>query len=189
MKTKIISASVVVGIMWLIFIADYIIPGNFNNMGITPRTLKGLLGIVFAPFLHDGIYHIVSNTIPIFVLTLVLGIFYERIALRVWVLSALIGGAMVWLLSFRDATHVGASGVIFSLIGFIMASGIFRKSFKSIIIGIIIFFFYGGSLWGILPTNPWISWEGHLFGLVAGIFLAYIFRKEETSFSTKEKFD
>ncbi len=189
MKTKIIGATAVVGIMWLVFLADFILPGDFNNMGITPRTVKGLFGIIFAPFLHAGIYHIVSNTIPIFVLTLVLSIFYEKIAIKVWILSAIIGGALVWLISFRNATHVGASGVIFSLIGFLLASGIFRKSFKSIIIGVIIFIFYGGTLWGVLPTNPWISWEGHLFGLIAGVFLAYIFRKEELKYSTNEKFD
>lgn len=189
MKTKLVGAFAIVAIMWLVFLADFIFPGNFNSMGVTPRTVKGLFGIVFSPFLHAGLWHIVSNSIPIFVLTFVLSLFYERIAVKVWALSALIGGAMVWLLSWRNATHVGMSGVIFGLLGFLLASGIFRKSFKSIIVALIIFFLYGGALWGVIPRNPHVSWEGHLFGLISGIFLAWIFRKEETKFNTQEGFE
>jgi len=189
MKTKLIGSLAVTAVMWLVFLADFIFPGEFTNFGILPRTFRGLFGIILAPFLHAGLWHIVSNTLPILVLTFVLSAFYEKIAVKVWALSALIGGALVWLISWRNAIHVGMSGVIFSLLGFLLASGIFRKSLKSIIIGIIIFLLYGGALWGVIPSNPYVSWEGHLFGLLTGIFLAYIFRKEELKFKTDESFE
>jgi len=189
MKSKLYTSFTILAIMWLVFLANFILPGDFNNFGITPRTTKGLLGIIFAPFLHDGLFHIISNSLPIFFLTFALLVFYEKLALKVWALSAIIGGGMVWLLSWRITTnvvsnHIGASGVIFSLIGFLIASGIFRKSFKALIVGLIVFFVYGGALWGVIPTNPHVSWEGHLFGLIAGIFLAFIYRKDETTYTT-----
>jgi len=185
MKSKLVSSFVVLAIMWLVFLADFIFPVNFNNFGITPRTVRGLFGIIFSPFLHAGLYHLVSNSLPIFFLTFALLVFYEKIAVKVWTLSAILGGSMVWLLSWRNATHVGASGVIFSLIGFLVASGIFRKSFKAIAVGVLVFFIYGGALWGVLPTNPYVSWEGHLFGLLAGIFLAYVYRNENDKYTTE----
>jgi len=128
--------------------------------------------------LHGSWGHIISNTLPLFFLTWALLFFYERIALRIWVFSAFLGGVLVWIFA-RDAVHIGASGVIFSLISFLIASGIFRKSFKSIIVSIIIFFLYGGAIWGVLPTQPGVSWEGHLFGFLVGILLAYIYKDSQ----------
>ena len=172
MRNKIIISFALLAILWLLVIADTILPGEFYKAGIEPRSTSGLFGILFAPFIHANFSHILSNSLPIFLLTLALLIFYEKIAFQVWIFSALIGGALTWLLAqlVWDPTpgvtdiHFGVSGVIFSLIGFFIASGIFRRSLKSILLAIIVLFIYGGTvLTGVLPINPYISWQGHLF--------------------------
>ncbi len=159
---------ILVALMWLVFILDNM-GFNLNQYGIYPRTLRGLIGIVCSPFLHADWGHIVSNTIPMFILSATLFVFYPKLAGKVLIFSALLGGILVWIFA-RSAMHVGASGLIFSLVGFLLASGIFRKKFKALLIAIIIFFIYGGIIWGVLPTNPRVSFEGHLFGLIAGVF-------------------
>lgn len=187
MRSKLtISASLIV-IIWLVYLANIIIPVEFRQFGIVPRSTNGLIGIILAPFLHGGLGHIISNTLPLFFLTFALLFFYEKIAFKVWIISALAGGILVWLLARGNSVHIGASGVIFSLIGFLIASGIFQKSFKSILISIIILFLYGGAIWGVLPTQPGVSWEGHLFGFIVGVALAYFYRKTESRENNNNK--
>lgn len=178
MPTKLFASIALILLIWGIYIVDWILPIAFTQFGIVPRSITGLFGIPFAPFLHAGLLHISSNTLPLFFLTWTLLVFYEKISIPVWTLSALLGGLLVWIFARGNAVHVGASGVIFSLIGFLIASGIFQRNFKSILISIIVVFVYGGVLWGMLPTKPWVSWEGHLFGFIAGVFLAWVYRKK-----------
>ncbi len=184
MKKKAILSLFIVGIFWAIHILNIFLP--LNSYGIHPRHLSGLPGILFAPFLHSGFAHLISNSIPFFVLFLTVEVFYERIAFVITILSAIAGGLLVWIFA-REANHIGASGVIFSLLGFLLASGVFRKNMKAILIAVVIFFMYGGVLFGILPTQPGVSWEGHLFGLIAGIVLAYLYRKPDPASSIEEK--
>jgi membrane associated rhomboid family serine protease len=180
MKKSFVISLMIVAAMWAVFIVNQIVVIDFNHFGIVPRNSSGIKGILFAPFLHGSTEHIMSNTIPMFILTLVLFWMYPKIALRVLILSALMGGLLVWIFG-RTAFHIGASGVIFALLGFLVASGIFRKKLKALLIAIGIFLLYGGIVWGILPTQAGVSWESHLFGLISGIVLAYIFK------DTKEK--
>ena len=175
MKKSFLIALTIVASIWVVFIVNQLVTIDFNHYGILPRSKSGIKGILFAPFLHLNFLHLMSNTIPLLVLTTVLFWMYEKVAVRVLVLSALMGGLLVWLFA-RTSIHIGASGVIFSLVGFLIASGIFRKKIKAILIGIVIFFLYGGIIWGILPTQQGVSWEGHLFGLISGVALAYIFK-------------
>ncbi|MBN1251449.1 MAG: rhomboid family intramembrane serine protease [Bacteroidales bacterium] len=175
MKNSLTTALSIVALLWMILILNSLIPIDFNQFGILPRNINGIKGILFSPFLHMNMAHLISNTIPLFVLLTGLFFFYRKVAVRVLVLSVIIGGSLVWIFG-RTAFHIGASGVIFSLIGFLIASGIFRKNIKALLLAIIIFFMYGGVIWGILPTQPYISWEGHLFGFITGILLAYIFK-------------
>jgi len=178
MKSKLFTAIALIVIIWAIFIADRIIPIDFVQFGIKPRSISGLFGIIFAPFLHASWSHIISNSLPLFFLTWALFSFYDKIGISVWSLSAIIGGLLVWIFARGNSVHVGASGVIFSLIGFLIASGFFRMKFKAIIVAVIIAVVYGGVLWGMLPSKPWISWEGHLFGFIAGVGLAWFYRKK-----------
>jgi membrane associated rhomboid family serine protease len=171
MKKALFISALFVVLMWIVFLADYILPGEFATFGIMPRTAEGLKGIVFAPFLHGNWGHLISNTGAVFALTFTLFWCYENIAWKVWILSALLDGALVWLLA-RTSYHIGMSGVIFALLGFLLATGVFRFSLKTLIISGVIFFLYGGALWGVLPKDPNVSWEAHLFGVIAGVFLA-----------------
>ncbi len=168
-----------VGIIWAIYLLDSFLPGDWRTYGIRPRTVAGLTGIATMPFLHGGLAHIISNSIPLFILTAVLVYFYRRIWVHVCVLSVVLGGLAVWVLARSGTNHIGASGLIFSLMAFLMLSGLFRRTFTALIVALVVFFLYGGSLiFGVLPTQPGVSWEGHLFGAIAGGFLAWVYRNE-----------
>lgn len=161
-----------IAVLWGVRIIDSVLPIDLCQFGIIPRHFVGLLGLVFAPFLHANYFHLISNTVPIFVLLLILVSFYPKDALMVIVESALIGGGLVWLFG-RPASHVGVSGLIYSLAAFLIAAGIYKKDTKSLVISIGVLLVYGGLIWGIFPGRYWISWEGHLFGALAGGLVAY----------------
>jgi len=170
----------VTAIIWAVFILDKLVFfADFRQLGIKPRQIEGLIGIPLSPFLHAGWGHILSNSIPLFILTFFLVLIYEKLWIQVTIFSVFLGGLCVWLLAQKNSVHIGASGVIFSYIAFILFSGIFRKSFQSIIIGLIVLFLYGGALIrGIIPGQLGISWQGHLFGAIAGAIAAYIYRNK-----------
>ncbi len=180
MKKSLIIALWAVGIIWAVYLLNIIVFfADFRVFGIRPRDASGLVGILFSPFLHGSWGHLISNSIPLFILTFLIVQFYNKIWIPVTVFSILGGGFAVWLLAQTNSNHIGASGVIFSYIGFLLFSGIFRRSVKSILIGVIIVFLYGGALLsGIVPGQEGISWQGHLFGAIAGIILAYVYRNK-----------
>lgn len=180
MDKSIRSALYFVGFLWIVLILNYLVFFiDFNIFGIYPRSIFGLIGIITWPFLHGGILHLVSNSIPLIVLLSITLSFYNRVALKVITIIIILGGLLVWLFG-RAAIHIGASGLIYGLAAFLFASGIFKRDPKSIIIAIIIFLLYGGMIYGVLPVKSGMSWEGHLFGAIAGIFCAYIYRKVES---------
>ncbi|PZO60393.1 MAG: rhomboid family intramembrane serine protease [Phormidesmis priestleyi] len=161
---------------WLVSLVNILILNNGLGrlLGIRPRSLIGLLGIVFSPLLHRDIGHLIANTVPFLVLGwLVLlqsrfengGDFYVITAIIV-----LIGGFGTWLLG-RDAIHIGASGLIFGYIGFLLAQGYVGPTALTLGLALIVFMLYGSQLWGMIPSasEERISWEGHLFGFVGGI--------------------
>lgn len=165
-------------VLWGIHIIDSILPFELTRFGIVPRTLPGLIGIVTAPLLHANFFHLISNTLPIFVLLVTLLIFYKKEAASVIIFSVLAGGLLVWIFG-RSASHVGISGLIYSLAAFLITAGFLKKDFKSVLVSIIIIVMYGGLIWGIFPGRFWVSWEGHFFGAVAGVFVAfYLFKKK-----------
>jgi len=167
-------------IIWVIYIIQEVFNLDFIHFfGICPRDTKHWIGIFTAGFIHANIAHITANSLAIFLLTWILFVFYKRIATIVWILILITDGALIWLLARGQTCHIGISGEIFGLIGFILTSGILRGSFKAFIAALIVAVLYGGVIWsGILPTSPYISWEGHLFGFIAGILYAYLFRNK-----------
>ncbi len=144
--------------------------------GLYPRKLSGLQGILFSPLIHGDFKHIMANSIPLMVLGTGLFYFYRDVAVRVFLLSYFMTGLFAWLAA-RESYHIGASGLIYSLVGFLFLSGILRRHFGLMAISLIIVFQYGSMIWGIFPLEERISWESHLMGLVAGIFLAVVYRK------------
>jgi len=171
-----ISSSIVVParlimLMWAILLFEYTYRIDFALFGIWPRTIRGLIGIVTAPMLHGGIRHLASNTIPLLFLGTMLYMFYDRIANRVFLQCYFLTGVLVWIFG-RSAFHIGASGLIYGLASFLVFFGIFRQDFKSLLISLIIMVIYGSLFYGVLPSQPGVSWESHLLGGIVGFFSA-----------------
>jgi membrane associated rhomboid family serine protease len=160
-------------ILWSVRLVDFVLPIDFNAFGLRPRSMGGLIGIPLMPFLHGGWGHLISNTIPLAILLVLLaGSRANSIAIVVGLV--LLGGILLWLFG-RSSTHVGASGLVYGLIAFLIASGFLERRLVPLLIAILVLFLYGGTmLWGVLPSmNQGISWDGHLFGAIAGGLLAY----------------
>jgi len=149
---------------------------NFNYLGIYPRTLSGLRGIVFGPFIHSNVKHLFSNSIPILVLTTALFYFYRNIRWKVLVYGLLLTGFFTWLIG-RPSLHIGASGVVYMLTSFLIFKGIFTKQYQLTAVSFVVIFLYGSIIWSVFPTDPKISWEGHLSGFLVGLALALLFNK------------
>jgi membrane associated rhomboid family serine protease len=173
------TALILVGLMWLIFIVNFLFPFiDFRNYGIYPRKLSGLTGIITAFFLHGSLSHLLSNTLPILLAITALFGNYPKSAKKVLLLSIFLTGMLVWSFA-RTANHIGASGVLYSLLTFIFISGFIKKDIQSIGISIVIAFLYGSLLYGLIPGQVSISWESHLFGFLVGIFLAWLYRNQD----------
>ena len=165
--------------IYIIFVVSVFIP--ITQFGIIPRTSWGLIGILTSPFLHGGIRHLISNTLPLIALLIILNYFYKQKALSVITFTIIIGGFFVWLFA-RNANHIGASGLIYGLAAFLIANGFIEKKFVPILISIGVIFLYGGLIWGVFPsTYGRVSWESHLFGAIAGILIAFILKGKKTT--------
>lgn len=155
------------------------LPGiTLNGLGIYPRSVQGLIGILCAPFLHGSWWHFASNMIPFIVLSLLICQYSVKRFYNVFIFTALVGGLLVWAFG-RSSFHVGLSGVIYGLWGFILCYGVVRRSFKSIIIAIAVAVLYSGFIWGVLPQRFHVSFESHLFGALSGLFLGYKLAKSD----------
>ena len=164
-------------LMWLSFFLTTNGIIGFRLPGIYPRSVEGLLGIISSPLVHAGYVHLLSNTIPILFLGAMLFFYYPRIAPWVFLRSYFVTNVLVWLLARGGSAHIGASGVVYGLAFFLIFFGIFRRDRLSIIISIVVLLFYGTMFYGLLPSDPRISWESHLFGAMVGAWTARDFRK------------
>ena len=162
--------------MWVIECSEQVLGVSFSNFGVLPRSAKGVSGIFLSPFLHGEWKHIISNSLPFFVLSSILFLAFRKVSYTVFIAIYVLTGLFVWLLARGGTYHIGASGLVYGLFGFIFFSGIFRMNLKSIGISLIVAFFYGGMVYGVFPGQPGISWESHLLGAVAGAGLAYFYR-------------
>jgi membrane associated rhomboid family serine protease len=160
-------------IMWLVFSFEVYFSTDLGFLGILPRTLRGLPGILTAPLIHGSLAHITSNTVPLLFLGSILFFFYKDIAEIVFFRCYIVTNVLVWLFSPRVFYHIGASGLIYGLSAFLIFYGVLRRDFLSLIISIAIFMLYGGIFYGVLPSDPHISWESHLGGAVVGTYTAF----------------
>ena len=148
---------------------------QLNAWGILPRTVHGLAGIPLSPFLHGSFSHVISNAVTFLGLGGLVGLRGRQVLFRVSLIVILIGGAGVWAFG-RSATHIGASGLVFGYFGYLVARGWYERRFGSILVAIGVIILYGGLILGVLPTQGLVSWEAHLFGLIAGVLAARIHR-------------
>lgn len=160
-----------VSVLWLVYFTEFATGLDFSWLGILPRSLNGVTGIVFTPFLHGSFGHLVSNTIPLLVLGGGLIYFYRSISYKVFLWIWFIDGAGVWLLG-RDAYHIGASGLVYGMASFLIFSGILRKNRRLLALSMAVVFVYGSLIWGMFPYIPDVSWEAHLFGFLAGVYFS-----------------
>jgi len=157
--------------MWAVFLVDYALALGLARFGIQPRDLKGLLGIVLWPFLHGDRAHLVSNTVSFLALGAISALMTRRgDFLLLTLLITVYAGFGLWLLG-REATHIGASGLVFGYFGYILARGIYDGRLSSVVIASLVMIGFGGMIWGVLPSDQPISWEGHLCGFISGALL------------------
>ncbi len=162
-------------LIWGIHLFQFLTPFDFSYLGTYPRTSFGLRGVVFSPLLHSDFSHLINNSIPFFALSSLIFFFFPRVAWKSILMIYVLTGLAVWGFG-RSVFHIGASGVVYGLVAFVCWTGIFRRNIKSIVLSLIVGFYYSGMFLGILPNQEGISWESHLLGGLVGIFVAYWFR-------------
>lgn len=177
-------------VIWLLEIIDILFFDQaLNALGVWPRQLSGLWGIFLMPLLHGGLAHVAANTMPFLVLGWLVMLRSMVDFVFVTAISVLLTGSGLWLLGSSSAVYIGASGIIFAYFGFLLLRGYFERSPQSILIALIVTFFYGGLLLGVLPQRPGISWEAHLFGFLTGVLAARLLsRKPQPAPPSSEPF-
>jgi len=179
MKAHLKTAAMAVALIWIVFLVDTILPLDLRHLGIRPRHLGGLIGIPLAPLLHGSLNHIIANTGALFVLLLLTLAAAPRQAASAIAVIVFLGGVMVWLFGSGRTVHIGASGLIFGLIGFLVCIGLFRKEWTALAISLLVLVLYGGALMSLLIAAPGISWSGHFFGFLSGVLAAWWMRGDK----------
>ena len=172
LKTHVTILGSIIAVMWLVEIVDTSLRGALDIYGIIPHNEIGLRGILFAPFLHGNFVHLAANTVPFLTLGWLIMLRETSDFFIVSGITMLVSGAGVWLTGAPGSIHIGASGVIFGYLGFLLFRGYFERSTASLFVSLFVGFFYGSMIWGILPTLPGVSWQGHLFGFIGGAIAA-----------------
>jgi membrane associated rhomboid family serine protease len=166
-----------VAVMWLVELIDLLPHTPFDRWGIRPRSVRGLTGIVASPFLHDGFGHLIGNTIPFLVLGCVIAASGVQRFVQVTVIVGVIAGVGTWLVGPTHTIHIGASGLVFGYLSYLVTRGFFERHVGQIVIGLIVLVFYGSILWGLFP-RPGISWQGHTFGAIGGVVAAWVIHRK-----------
>jgi membrane associated rhomboid family serine protease len=173
LKAQISILAGFVAIIWIVQIINAVIfGGNLAYFGIIPHQIVGLRGIFLAPFLHGSFAHVAANTVPFLILGWLVMIRSIGEFFFVSIFSALIAGLGTWVLGGSNTVHVGASGMIFGYFGYLLLRGWFERNVVSIFISVIVGVTYGGLIFGVVPTQAGISWQGHLFGFIGGAIAA-----------------
>ncbi len=177
--------AVTLALLWTIEVVDATMSGRLDAYGIRPRSLDGLEGIAFAPFLHVGFGHLLSNSLAFVVLGVIAyAAVTQRRFVGLIVITALSSGLGAWLFGEPRTVVIGASGVIFGLLGFLLLRGFTERSAGAITVSIMMLMIYGGMISGVLPGVPYVSWQAHLFGFLGGIGAAFLMRNRSSARSS-----
>ena len=171
--TPILPVIAMLTVMWGEEVVDTAMDGRLDRFGIRPRQLDGLDGIVFSPFLHGGFGHLIANSLPFLLMGGAICLGSTARFVQVTVVVGVIGGVGTWLTGPNHSVHIGASGLVFGYLTYLISRGVFARKVTYILGGIVTFMIYGGVLWGLLP-RPGISWQGHLFGAIGGVVAAWL---------------
>lgn len=164
-------------LIWFIKFFELAMDIDLARHGVLPRTFNGLQGIFLSPLIHSDWKHLFDNSIPVFILTFALFYFYRGISFTIFVFIYFISGMLLWIIG-RDAYHIGASGIIYGLAAFLFLSGVIRRITHLMAISLLVVFLYGSLIWGLLPFDYDVSWEGHLCGAIVGVALAILYRDQ-----------
>lgn len=176
-KSQVVTLAAPLGVSWATLGANTLLGDALTRFGIVPRTLDGLRGILFAPFLHGSVAHLAANSVSLLILGwLVLAFGGRRQFWWVSAAAALGSGLCAWLIGAPGSVHIGASGVIFGYLGYLMLSGWFARRFWPIIVSLGVTVMWGGMIFGVMPGQVGISWQSHLGGLLGGIWAARFLR-------------
>ena len=165
----------------VVFILNALLPININQFGIVPRSLDHLLGILFAPFLHGSLGHLFSNFIPFVIFGGLIGLQSTRRFWLLFIIHIVSTGCLVWLFARGNSVHIGMSGVIYAFWGYLIVYGVVRRNLLHIVISLVTLVFYGGLVFGVLPSRPGISFESHMLGALVGAISGYLFAKSARS--------
>ncbi|MFN9174299.1 MAG: rhomboid family intramembrane serine protease [Synechocystis sp.] len=175
-----------VAIFWVVELLDiFVFHHHLDQFGIRSHNLVGLRGILFAPFLHGGLGHLIANTIPFIILAWLVMLQETSDFWIVTIITMIVGGLGVWVFAPSNTLTVGASILIFGYLGFLLFRGYFQRNIASIALSLLVLFIYGGALWGIFPGRAGISWQGHLFGFIGGAIAAKLIAKEKHHYANK----
>ncbi len=178
------SAVIMLFCCFIVFI-NMLLPFNLNQLGIVPRSAAHLIGIFFAPFLHAGWSHLFSNFLPFIVFGALIGMHSIKRFWLVFILHIIITGILVWLFARSNSVHIGMSGVIYAFWGYLIVYGVVRRKFLHILISLVTLIFYGGLIYGVLPTTAGVSFESHLLGALAGALSGYYFAKPASRYRAR----
>ena len=168
----IVPVAVLLGLMWIAEGVDTVLGQRLDQLGIEPRDVDGLTGVVAAPFLHAGFGHLLANSAGLLVLGLLLAVTTRSF----WLICALItvlGGLAVWVLGPAGTLHIGASGLVYGIAAYLVARGVRTRRVLDVVIAGIVVLAYSGLALGVLPGQPGVSWQSHLFGALAGVAVAW----------------
>lgn len=169
-QVTVLGASV--SAVWAGFAAQVVSNNAIVSYGIRPREIDGLWGILWAPFLHGSPEHLIANTVPLLILGWLVMLRDARHFIPVTLLSMLGAGLFAWTLGAPGSVHIGASGVVFGYLGFLILAGWFQRSLGAIALSILVTVLWGGVVVGVLPGQPGISWQAHLGGFLGGVLAA-----------------
>lgn len=178
LRNQVIILGGFIVVIWFLEIIDrLILGGSMDALGVRPRTLVGLRGILLMPLLHGGFGHLLANTLPFIVLGWLVMLNGISDFFFVSAIIIVVSGVGVWLFGAANSVHIGASGLVFGFFGFLVTRAYFERSLGSIILAFGVIIFYGGLLMGILPLQLGVSWQAHLFGFAGGVLAAYVISK------------
>ncbi len=163
-------------VLWLTYWADVRFSLHLADYGIFPRTLIGLRGIIFSPFIHGGLEHLYNNSVALVVLLAAMRFFYREQTFTVIVFGVLISGLVTWVIG-RPNHHIGASGLVYAIVSFMFFKGLITKYYRLVALSLSVIMIYGGMIWYVFPhVDESISWEGHLGGFLAGLIFAFLLK-------------
>lgn len=166
-----------VALLWVLELVDTLLLNRLDRLGVQPGSSDGLMGVLFAPLLHLGFGHLASNTVPLLVLGFLVALNglsrWAAVTITIWVVS----GVGTWVIGGWGSVHIGASGLLFGYLVYLVVRGVVSRRPWQIVVGVLVFLVYGSILWGVLPTAVGISWQMHLFGAIGGGIAAWWFDK------------